>query len=322
MIASTVLSRMSGLRYFVEVAQQKSFRAAADRLNVAPSAVSKQISNLEDHLGVELFHRHRGRAGLELTEAGQILLYRCASVMNELTIAREEMNELRGLQRGHLRLGVNEVIASDLLPGLLRDLHRNFPNLQYTIFVENTPAILTRLHNGDVDIGLGYNIPFCTDLEDLPVLHGRPYLITALDHPLARKKRVTLDQIAGEKFIFPDSSLSLHQMLQDALVRAGVDVQAILRTNSFTLLRQMVEEGLGVSMVIGKFLQNKREKLAFIGVDSPGFERKPLSCCRTAGRTPTISSVAFAAALKTLFAQYGGGPVHRPEDSPAIGDRL
>lgn len=318
MVSSAVLSRMSGLRFFVEVAQQKSFRAAADRLNVAPSAVSKQISNLEDHLGVELFHRNRGRAGLEVTEAGQILLHRSASVMNELTIARDEMNELRGLQRGHLRLGVNEVIASDLLPGLLRDLHRSFPSLQYTIFVENTPTILTRLHNGDIDIGLGYNFPSSPDLEVLSVLHRNTYLITALDHRLATRKKVRLEEIAGEKFIFPDASLSLHQMLQDALVRTGVDVRAVMRTNSFTLLRQMVQEGLGVSMVIGRFLQTQREKIAFVGVDSPGFEYKPLSCCRAAGRTPTISSVAFASAIRTLFEQYGGGAAHRADS----GDRL
>lgn len=311
MVASSVLARMSGLRHFVEVAQQKSFRAAADRLNIAPSAVSKQIRNLEEHLGVELFLRDRGRAGLELTEAGQILLYRCASVMNELAIARDEMNELKGLQRGHLRLGVNEVIASDLLPGILRDLHRNFPHLQYTIIVENTPAIVKRLHEGDVDIGLGYNFPSSPDLEVLAVLHRNTYLITGLDHPLAQRRKVRLEEIAGEKFILPDSSVSLHHLIQDALVRAGVDVRVIMHTNSFTLLRQMVQEGLGVSMVIGRFLQTKREQLAFIGVESPGFTHKPLSCCRAAGRTPTSSSIAFAASIKALFAQYGGETLQR-----------
>ena len=306
MATSSVLTRMSGLRHFVEVAQQKSFRAAANRLNVAPSAVSKQISNLEDHLGVELFHRARGRAGLELTEAGQILLYRSASVMNELTIAREEMSELRGLQRGHLRLGVNEVIASDLLPGLLRGLHGKFPNLQYTILVENTPAILEKLNNGDIDIGLGYNFPSVPELELLAALHRNTYLITSLDHPLAGRKTVRLSEINGEKFIFPDTSVSLHHMVQDALVRAGVEVQPVMRTNSFTLLRQMVQEGLGVSIVIGRFLQTQREKIAFISVDNPGFSDKPLSCCRASGRTPTVSSIAFVDALKQVFGQYDG----------------
>jgi DNA-binding transcriptional LysR family regulator len=306
MASSNILARLPGLRHFVEVARQGSFRAAADKLNVAPSAVSKQIKNLELSLDAELFHRARGRAGLELTEAGEILLYRCASVVNELSIARDELNELRGLQRGHLRLGVNEVLASDLLPGIIRNLHSNHPHLRYTILVENTPEMLSRMHDGDIDIGLGYNFPSSPELETLATLQRRTFLITSLDHPLALRRKVRLEEIAGEKVIFPDRSLALYQMLQDALVYSSVDVRNIMTTNSFTLLRQMVQDGIGVSVVIGRFLQKKHENIAFIEIDNPMIVSKPLSCCRMTGRTPTISSVAFGAAIKSLFAQYGG----------------
>ncbi len=306
MSSTKMLSRLPGLRHFVEVARLGSFRAAADKLCVAPSAVSKQIKNLELSLDVELFSRDRGRKGLELTEAGEVLLYRCASVVNELSIAADEISQLQGLQRGHLRLGVNEVLASDLLPGILRDLNRNHPNLKFTIFVENTQEILRRMHEGDIDIALGYNFPSSPDLESLATLHRRTYVITAMDHPLARLRKVRLEDIAGERFIFPDRSIALHQMLQDALVQNDVDVHEVLSTNSFGLLRQMVEDGMGISIVIGRFLQYKRENIALIELENPSFVSKPLSCCRMAGRTPTASSVAFAAAVKTLFAQYGG----------------
>lgn len=306
MASSAVLSRLPGLRHFVEVAQRGSFAAAAEKLNVAPSAVSKQVKNLEESLGVELFLRERGRGGLELTEAGSILLYRCASVINELTVAREELAELRGLQRGHLRLGVNEVVATDLLPGILNDLHRNHPNLQFTIVVENTPEMVRRMQDGDIDVMLGYSIPPSPDLEVLATMHRKTYLITALSHPLASRRSIRFEDIAGEKLILPDASLALHHVLQDLLTRTGISVRPVMTTNSFALLRQMVQDGLGVSFVIGRFLLTKRERLAFIDVEGQRFEKKPLSCCRIAGRTPTMSSVAFAAAIKTLFAQYGG----------------
>ena len=201
MSSTKILSRLPGLRHFVEVARLGSFRAAAEKLHVAPSAVSKQIKNLELSLEVELFSRDRGRKGLELTEAGEILLYRCASVLNELSIATDEIGQLQGLQRGHLRLGVNEVLASDLLPGILRDMNRNHPNLMFTIFVENTPEILRRMHEGDIDIALGYNFPSSPDLETLATLHRRTYVITAMDHPMARMRRIRLEDIAkGSSF--------------------------------------------------------------------------------------------------------------------------
>ncbi|QFG37582.1 LysR family transcriptional regulator [Paracoccus pantotrophus] len=306
MISSAILARLQGLRHFVEVARQESFRGAADKLNVAPSAVSKQIKNLEENLGVELFSRARGRAGLELTEAGRVLLFRCASVINELNIAREELDQLQGLQLGHLRLGVNEVVATDLLPGMLRNFNRNHPNLQFTIMVENTPVLLSWMRDGDIDIGLGYNVPPSPDIETLSTLYRRVYLVTAPDHRLATRRKVRLGEIAGEKFIFPDPTLALHQMLHDALERGSISVRNVMTTNSFTLLRQMVQNGMGVSVVIGRFLQNKGENIAFIEIDDPAFVQKPLTCCRLAGRAPTASSVAFAAAVRTLFAQYGG----------------
>ncbi|MEE2860602.1 MAG: LysR family transcriptional regulator [Paracoccus sp. (in: a-proteobacteria)] len=306
MASSKILARLPGLRHFIEAAREGSFRAAAERLHVAPSAVSKQIRNLEDALGVELFLRERGRTGLELTEAGEILMFRCASVLNELSIAQDELLELRGLRRGHLRLGVNEVLASDLLPGILNNMHRNHPNLQFTITVENTPIMLDAMRDGMIDIGLGYNFPPSPDIETLATLYRRAFLITSLHHPLARIPKVRLEDIAGEDFIFPDPSLALHQMVQDALVRSQVSVRNVMTTNSFTLLRQMVQDGMGVSVVIGRFLQTRREKIAFIEIDNPVFVRKPLTCCRLTGRAPTAASVAFAASIKSLFAQYGG----------------
>ncbi|WP_180900351.1 LysR family transcriptional regulator [Martelella soudanensis] len=301
MAGSAVLSRLPNLRHFVEVACGGSFRAAANKMNIAPSAVSKQIKNLEETLGVGLFIRDRDRVGLELTEAGEILLRRCTSVINELVVAREELQELHGIQRGHLRLGVNEVLATDLLPGVLDSLHRNYPNLKYTIMVENTPDMLARLREGDIEVGLGYNIPFAEEFEILATLERRTYLITPNNHPLAKRRHVKLEEVAGEKFIFPNPSLTLHQMLHDAFIRSGVDVRPSMTTNSFALLRQMVENGMGVSMVIGRFLQRKTEQITFIEITDVAIDRKPLSCCRIAGRTPSTSSLAFNGGIKALF---------------------
>lgn len=303
---SKILGRLPGLRHFIEVAQLGSFRAAADKLHVAPSAVSKQIKNLEIALEIELFRRDRGRGGLELTEAGEILLFRCASVINELTIAQDEIDQLQGLQRGHLRLGVNEVLASDLLPGLLRDMSYNHPGLKFSIYVENTREIVDRMQDGDIDIALGYNFPPTAEIETLATLRRRTYVVTSLDHPLARLRSLQLPDIDGERIIFPDPSVPMRQLLEDALMQSGVTLHEVMSTNSFTLLRQMVESGMGIGIVFGRFLQIRREEIAFVELTDLPFDSPPVACCRMAGRTPTASSVAFAAAIKTLFANYGG----------------
>ena len=123
---------------------------------------------------------------------------------------------------------------------------------------------------------------------------------------MARLRSVRIEDIDGEKMIFPDSSIPMRQLLEDALVQSDVTVREIMSTNSFTLLRQMVESGMGIGIVFGRFLQIRREKIAFVELENLPFESPPVACCRMAGRTPTASSVAFAAAIKTLFANYGG----------------
>ena len=198
------------------------------------------------------------------------------------------------------------MLGSDLLPGILRDMNRNFPGLKFSIIVDNTQEILARMRDGDVDIALGYNFPVSPDLETLASLHRRSHVITALDHPMARLRDIRLSDLEGEKFIFPDQTIALRQLLDDAFMREGVQVNEVMSTNSFTLLRQMVESGMGVSIVIGRFLQIRRETIAFVELREQPFETKPMALCRMAGRTPTASSVAFTAAIRTLFAQYGG----------------
>ena len=92
----------------------------------------------------------------------------------------------------------------------------------------------------------------------------------------------------------------------EAMAQAGVSVHEVMNTNSFTLLRQMVESGIGIGIVFGRFLQIRRERISFVELQDLPFESPPVACCRMAGRTPTASSVAFGAAIRTIFVQYGG----------------
>ena len=296
------LARLTGLRYFFEVVEHGSFRRAAEEINVAASAINRQITILETHLETRLFDRERGPGGLRLTEAGRILYNRLCSVMNELAIAGDEISELKGVQRGHLRIGVNEVIATDILPGLIADLHRPYPKLTFTITVDNTPEIVRRLQDGDVDLGLGYNFPSIKDLTFHYVLQRRTHLITSMDHPLAKRRSVQLQEISGSHFILPDRSLALRRMLDDAFAATNLAINPIIETNSFTLLRTMVQAGLGVSIVTGRFMRHRPQRIAFIDLKDEIVKFGVLSCCGVSGRTPSAAALAFLAAVRTHFA--------------------
>jgi DNA-binding transcriptional LysR family regulator len=297
------LARMTGLRYFYEVAHYGSFRKAAEEIHVAASAINRQITILEQHLDTQLFERDRGPGGLRLTEAGRILHHRLSSVMNELSIAGDEISELKGLQRGHLRIGVNEVIATDILPGVIADLHGRYPNLTFRITVDNTPDIVKRLQDGDVDLGFGYNFPSLKELTFLAVLQRKTHLITALNHPLAKRRSVRLSEISGSDFILPDRSISIRRMLDDAFAATDTKINSIIETNNFTLLRTMVQAGLGVSIVTGRFMRHSPQRIAFIDLKEEVIKFGVLSCCSTAGRTPSAAAQAFSQAIRAQFSE-------------------
>ncbi|MGL6061879.1 MAG: LysR family transcriptional regulator, partial [Bradyrhizobium sp.] len=296
------LAKMPALRYFFEVVQYGSFRRAAEKIHVAASAINRQITLLESSLGAKLFDRERGPGGLRLTEAGRILHYRLGAVMNELALAGDEIGELKGLQRGHLRIGVNEVIATDLLPGVIADMHMHYPNLTYKIVVDNTPEIVKRLQDGDVDIGFGYNFPSLKDLNFLAVRQRRTHLITSLRHPLAKRKSVRLQELSGADFILPDRSLSLRRMLDDAFAATNVKINPIMETNSFTLLRTMVQSGLGISIVTGRFMRHSPQRIAFIDLKEDVIKFGVLFCCSSTNRTLSAAAAAFSEAVSNHFA--------------------
>ena len=193
------------------------------------------------------------------------------------------------------------MIATDLLPDVIAELHSRYENLTFKAVVDNTPEIVKRLHDGDVDIGFGYNFPSTKELNFLSVLQRKTHLITSLGHPFARRKHVKLRDIQGADFILPDRSLALRRMLDDAFAATDLKINPIMETNSFTLLRTMVQAGLGISIVTGRFIRNSPQRLAFIDLKEDVIKFGVLSCCSSAGRTPSAAAVAFADVVKTYF---------------------
>ena len=284
---------LSGLRYFYSVARFGSFTAAAEVLAVAPSAVNRQVAALEDRLGERLFDRARGRGGLQLTDVGAVLYSRMASVMNELAIADEEINLLRGLQRGHIRLGVNEVVATQMLPDILKKIHSNYPQLTFQITVQNSPIIVRKLQLGEIDIGLGYNISYQPDINFHEVANHDSYVITATDDDFAQRAQLTLNDIGGRRFIFPENSMALRRTLDTAVARLGLTLEPFIETDNFTLLRKLVATGLGISIVTGNLGPSMTEVLSYVRIEDPAFRFGTLCCCTLQGRTVSSASQIF-----------------------------
>jgi len=305
-IATPRLARSTALRYFAEVATKGSFRAAAESLNIAPSAVNRQVTNLEHDLGIKLFERARGRSGLRLTDAGRILQFRVRAALNELYIANDEINALQGLQRGHVIIGVNEGLATNLIPRAVRSFNEQYPSITYTILVDNTRRLVSRLRAGEIDFAVGYNFPTNTDLRFVEKLSLKMFLITARDHPLSKLPNVTISDLNNVNLVLPDSSLLLRQTFDVALSQSDALIRPIIETNSFDLIYALVGIGIGVGIVTGRTDEVMgRNNVEYVEISDVLLSSNVLACCHLPNRSLSIAAQTLMNTICAILRKSG-----------------
>lgn len=186
------------LRYFVAVAEELSFRKAAERLNISRPALSKQIKDLEDEISVRLLERDT--VSVSLTKAGEIFMEDAQRLLANTEQAVIRANEAQSGQRGRLRIGSVGVLASEFLPGTLKLFNHRYPEIAVE-FVEMLPAEqLNALASGKIDIGFAYGnqIDQIELVDALRVIHSTFGLAVSQHHPLSEMSSVTMQELRSE----------------------------------------------------------------------------------------------------------------------------
>lgn len=237
------------LVYFDAVACHGGFTHAANALHVAQPAISAQIRRLETELGVTLLTRTTRRVAL--TEAGTVLLEHARAALAELDSARADLSALALVLRGRIRLGAVEALDPFDLPAALATFHTRYPAIDLNLRSRaQGHELLADLDAGAIDLALA---PTPTDLPER--FHSRPLfseelvLITAPDHPLARRPSISLGELRDESFIgFPPGS-GLRGILEAATAPAGYTPHVPFESTSLTRIRELVSHRLGVALL-------------------------------------------------------------------------
>jgi len=233
------------IHYFDMVRRCQSIREASRRLNVASSAVNRQILKLEDEIGAPLFERLPG--GLRLTAAGEIFARHVIVVMQDAERVRSELDALQGLRTGHVEIATVSGVTTDLLPGVLEQLRERYPRVTVGVTSLGSQAIPEAVISGQADIGLAFALPRTADLQQLGVGHFRLGAIVPPLHPLAERAEVSFATCAEYPLILAKSDLSIHHLLAPLLARTRPRHKAPLETSSVELALQMAKRGAGVA---------------------------------------------------------------------------
>ena len=235
------------VRYFEEVAEQKSIRRAAERLHIAPSAVTRQIAKFEEMLGMPLFERLP--RGVRLTSAGEIMLAHVRRMRRDFGGALGQIDALKGMRRGKVRLGILQYMGSQLIPDLIADVNRDYPGVSFTVISANTPEIVDKVSGGELDIGMCWAAPAAAPVrrvQSFPVSLG---LVVPPRHEWARRKSIPLSECLEQPLILPTPDNEPRRMIDSALRGAADSLHLLAETNSMATMARLVLAGAGVAVM-------------------------------------------------------------------------
>lgn len=236
------------LSYLYEAVTMGTIRAAADKLNIAPSAVSRQISLLEEELACILIERHR--KGVAPTEAGSIILqfYRESLSAEETCVSK--LQALVGLQRGHIKLAVGEGFVGDLMLGPLPEFARLYPALTFSISIGGSNEVIRQVEEDEAHIGLLFHPSSHPRIRSQVVSCQPICIIVSPDHPLAnRNKPVPLKELLEYPVGLTESRFGVRQLLAMAELQQKVRFNPILTTDSFAVLKNFALSNMGFTFL-------------------------------------------------------------------------
>ncbi len=264
------------LRTFRAVAEQLSFSAAALELSISQPSVSYQVKELETVLGLPLIDRLGKR--VRLTEAGQVLYEYARRTLALLDEAALVMEQMRGIERGTLRVGASTTVGIYVVPLALGGYKKLHPNLAMSLEIGSRDSLQDRLKQCALDVAVLSLHVADPDLVTTPFMEDELVMVVPAGHPLADRRGLTLRDFAGESFLIREPESGTRLAVELAARHAGVDLKVGMELGSNGAIKHAVEAGLGVAVLSSRAVELERRGGGLVVVDIEGFPiRRPWS---------------------------------------------
>lgn len=231
----------ASLRYVDQVARSGSIQKAAKELNVAASAIDRQILLLEEDLGVELFERIP--RGMRLTAAGDTLVTLARRWRNDERKAASDIRQLQGIHQGHVRLVAMDSHANGFLPQFIEKLSISHPRISLEVEIASPDNALSALVGGDADIIAAFNLMPRREVHVLWSAELPFGCVVAPEHELAKGKTTSLQEAVHHPIALQSKALFIRRYLDTHHGWLFADPQKALVTNSLQLVKQLARSG-------------------------------------------------------------------------------
>ena len=239
------------LKAFLAIAEAKTFTAGARRVNVTQAAISMQIRQLEEEVGLQLFTRTPRR--VIMTEAGEYLLERARKILREHDSALAEIAEVAGAEYGRLRIGTaSGTFAMHQLPGIMQGLKEKFPNSELTVSSGTSQRLVDKMMHGEIDTAF-VSLPVDNaNITTESIFSDEIVAIAHPEHHLAKEKYISAATLAGEDLILGERGGNTRRMIDEFFAAANVRPNITMELSRQEAINLMVANNLGVGMAGAK----------------------------------------------------------------------
>lgn len=290
------------LQYTLQIAANKNFSRAAEKLHIAQPSLSQQLSKLEKELGVLLFQRNTST--VELTHAGESFVEHAQKIMDAVEQLRQEMSDISQLRKGKVVVGSMPITGSHLLPRVLPAFKKTYPDIEITLMEDSSLNLEKLTASGKADLSL-LSLPLTEpSLSWVPLGEETIDLAVPPQHPLALRAQnqpgepISLQELRDEAFIVLKKGQGFRKLTFDLCREAGFEPNVVFESSNIETIQSLVATGMGVTLVPRFIARAKRSE--FIPVFLPLEEPVPSRTLVVAYRNGRYLSKAAEAFIQTF----------------------
>jgi LysR family transcriptional regulator, low CO2-responsive transcriptional regulator len=235
------------LRTFMTVADLNSFSHAAHQLKLSQPSVSYQVKELEEAIGLPLLDRLGKR--VQLTEGGSLLYAYAMKMLNVLDEASLALEEMRGIERGTLRVGASTTVGIYLLPAALGAFKKLHPGLVISLEIGTRARVQEQVLRNELDLAVVGPALKDPDLAVVPFVSDELIVIAPANHPLNGRRRLILKDLQAQPFVMREPASGSRSELEKAARRAGAKLHVAMELGSNGAIKHAVESGLGLAVM-------------------------------------------------------------------------
>lgn len=242
-----MIHELRHIRAFLKIAETRNFTRAANDLHLSQSALTVQVQQLEESLGIQLFDR--SKRGVTLTAAGRDVFGPLQRLFNDAKAIVEHARDLSSASTGFVTIAALPTVCAGVLPELVRSFIGTFPGIRVQIADVIAERVREAVLKREVDFGIGTRYGRVAELRATPLFQDRLMVFVPAGHPLALKQRISLREIAAYDLILPTRNSSVREAVEAIAHRERLALDTRYETNFMPTALAFVRAGLGIAIL-------------------------------------------------------------------------